>query len=283
MTNEPLYYRIPEEGKHPANSKKNPGAISGAALDDITNKPSGASDFMPVGMTEAEYIQAQQMSIVLCDLLRTGLDYTLPRLGHWFCTSAYPHLVKVTIPAAKKKVSEVWNQVHKTKTDMSDEKKYPVSSSANYPAITLPSDLDEAYQNYTVNMSSEEAQKELFEAFVFYLMSMKKLQRLSQARIIDSNGNVINGDEVVRLMAKPAVLRGVNHMLSSNPALWEEWQAAALSDALGRKLVQNDHFIPIRRSELLSMTSAIKAEQSKKAAGRASSLSGLSCISKTPP
>ena len=157
-------------------------------------------------------------------------------------------------------MSTLWNQVLKLKTDMSTEKNKPVTLDTNYPALALPFDLNEAYQNYTVNISSEEAQKELFEAFVFYLMSMKKLQKLSHARIIDSNGNVITGNNVIRLMSKPAILREINQMLSSNPALLEEWQAAALSEALGRELVQNEHYIPIRRSELLGLNPAKKVE-----------------------
>lgn len=265
MTNNPLYRMVPEEGKHPANSKKNPGAISGAALDNITNRPSGTIDFEPIYMTEEEYRREQRRAAFCRDLVIMIYDVAAPRVRYWWYTEGRPKLINETLPSIKNEVCEWWNRnVRKQNPQSLKTTKQRViyhSVQDRMPAIALPSDLDEAYQNYTVNMSSEEAQKELFEAFVFYLMSMKKLQRLSHARIIDSNGNVINGDDVVRLMAKPAVLRGINHMLSSNHALWEEWQAAALSDTLGRKLVQNDHFIPIRRSELLSLTSAIKAEQ----------------------
>ncbi len=265
MTNETLYRMVPEEGKHPANSKKNPGAISGAALDDITNKPSGTIDFKPIGITEEEYLLEQRRAVFYRNLIIMIYDAAAPRIRYWWYTEGRPKLMNETLPSIKNEVCAWWNRNVRKQNSMSLEttKNGVVNNTIQnqFPANALTVDLDEAYQNYTVNMSSEEAQKELFEAFVFYLMSMKKLQKLSHARIIDSNGNVINGDDVVRMMAKPEVLRGINHMLSSNPALWKEWQADALSDALGRKLVHNNHFIPILRSELLGLTSTIKAEQ----------------------
>lgn len=82
MAREPLYRRIPEDGKHPANSKKNPGAISGAALDDKTNKPSGASDFMPVEISEEEYLRAQKKAVFWGNLAEMGMDYVSVRFQY---------------------------------------------------------------------------------------------------------------------------------------------------------------------------------------------------------
>ena len=121
--------------------------------------------------------------------------------------------------------------------------------------IALTADLESAYQNYTVNMSSEEAQKELFEAFVLQYLSMKKLQKLSNARIVDAEGNVIDGADVVNKLSNPSVIRSINLLLSQNPSLLNEWQAKALAETLGRELIQADHYVPIRRSELLRQIS----------------------------
>jgi hypothetical protein len=118
--------------------------------------------------------------------------------------------------------------------------------------IALPTDLDGAYRNYTINMTSEEAQKELFEAFVLQYVSMKKLQKLAHARIVDMNGNIVNGADVIGRLSSPAVLRSINQLLSQNPSLLDEWQGQALSEALGRKLIQDDHFVPIQRAELVA-------------------------------
>lgn len=43
-----LYELIPEEGKHLADSHDTEGAVRGVYLDDETNKPCGAGEFMPV-------------------------------------------------------------------------------------------------------------------------------------------------------------------------------------------------------------------------------------------
>ena len=47
-----LYELIPEEGKHLADSRDTEGAVRGVYLDDETNKPCGAGEFMPVSTDE---------------------------------------------------------------------------------------------------------------------------------------------------------------------------------------------------------------------------------------
>ncbi len=118
--------------------------------------------------------------------------------------------------------------------------------------VVLPADFDGAYHDYTVDMTSEQAQKKLFEAFVFQYLCMKNLNELAHARIVDTAGNVIEGRTVVAKLSNPDVVRSINSLLASNPALLNEWQAKALSDALGRELVQDACFIPIQRRELIA-------------------------------
>lgn len=255
MSNEPLYRRIPEEGKHPANSKKNPGAISGAALDDRTNRPSGTSDFVPVGITEEEYCREQRRAVFWGNIFQEGLDYATFRFERWFYTKALPKLQYEIIPEAKHKVSMWWKQRRSGEKKGTDSKEATAAkrqSKEVYTTIALSADLDGAYRNYTINMTSEEAKKELFEAFVLQYLSMKKLQRVAHARIVDIDGKMVDGADVVGKLSNPEVLRSINRMLSQSPSLLEEWQAKALSEALGRKLVQNNQFVPIRRSELIT-------------------------------
>lgn len=69
MMSEVLYRMIAEEGKHPAKSRKHPGAISGVALDNKTNKLSGSFNFEPVttvyedacSQTQIEYSPAVKL------------------------------------------------------------------------------------------------------------------------------------------------------------------------------------------------------------------------------
>lgn len=47
-----FYKLIPEEGKHLADSHGTEGAVRGVYLDDETNKPCGAGEFMPVNIDD---------------------------------------------------------------------------------------------------------------------------------------------------------------------------------------------------------------------------------------
>ena len=130
---------------------------------------------------------------------------------------------------------------------------YNTASSNQAPRqVVLPGDFDSAYYDYTIDMASEEAQRKLFEAFVFQYLCMKNLNELSHARIIDMSGNIIEGRDVIAKLSNPDVVSNINRLLVSNPSLLNEWQAKALGDALGRELVQDEHFIPIRQNELMA-------------------------------
>ncbi len=107
---EPLYKRVPKDGTHPAKSRRVPGAISGAALDDETNKPSGSSDFMPVeGLTEEEYKRKQAQAVFAAKVAEIIMDWAHDRTMNWLESTAIPALKYRLIPAAKDKVIE-WGE-----------------------------------------------------------------------------------------------------------------------------------------------------------------------------
>ena len=111
--------------------------------------------------------------------------------------------------------------------------------------IVMPDGLDAAYEQYSVNMTSEEAQKELLDAFVFYLLALKKLNRVANARIVDAAGNITDGRAVIEKISTPEVIDKINAILEQNPGLLETWQSVALSDILGRSLTEDAQFVPI--------------------------------------
>ena len=189
------------------------------------------------------------------NMAQMGMDYATARFERWWYTKALPKLQYETIPAAKLKVSNWWKRMRsgeKIEQKPAAVQKASSPRDEGFTTIALPTDLDGAYRNYTINMTSEEAQKELFEAFVLQYVSMKKLQKLAHARIVDMNGNIVNGADVIGRLSSPAVLRSINQLLSQHPSLLDEWQGQALSEALGRKLIQDDHFVPIQRAELVA-------------------------------
>lgn len=116
--------------------------------------------------------------------------------------------------------------------------------------IILPSEFDFAYEQYSTNMTSEEAQKELLDAFILYVLAIKKINKVAHANVINSAGNVTDGKSVIDKISASVVIEKINAILTHNSNLLEEWQALALSSILGRTLIEEEKFIPINRDEL---------------------------------
>lgn len=125
-------------------------------------------------------------------------------------------------------------------------------------ATTVLDEIDAAYENYSVNMTSEEAQKEFVDAFILRLLSEKKLWKIAHANIVDSAGNITDGRAMIDKLSSPLMLENINTILSNNPALLETWQTVALEDILGRELIVDSCYVPIEgqalRQNLMSLS-----------------------------
>lgn len=111
-------------------------------------------------------------------------------------------------------------------------------------------DFDKAYRDYVVNMTSEEAQKEILDIFMLSVIRAKKMWKLSHAHITDfESGNYVEGMAIVERLSDTEIVESINGILESNPALLEEWESIALSDILGREIILNKQYIPIEESE----------------------------------
>lgn len=115
---------------------------------------------------------------------------------------------------------------------------------------TTLDEIDAAYENYSINMTSEEAQKEFVDAFVLRLLSEKKLWKIAHANIVDSAGNITDGRAMIDKLSSPLLLENINTILNNNPALLETWQTIALEDILGRELIVDSHYVPIEGQAL---------------------------------
>ena len=115
---------------------------------------------------------------------------------------------------------------------------------------TLPDELDTAYEHYTINMTSMEAKKELFEAYVLHMMSAKKVWKVKHATITDDDGTTISGAEMFDRFCSPEIVGEINKILQYNPSFLEDWTAKALESILGRELVVKDIYIPFGSEDL---------------------------------
>lgn len=85
-------------------------------------------------------------------------------------------------------------------------------------------EIDATYENYSINMTSEEAQKEFVDAFILRLLSEKKLWKIAHANIVDSAGNITDGRAMIDKLSSPLMLENINTILNNNPALLETWK-----------------------------------------------------------
>ena len=107
--------------------------------------------------------------------------------------------------------------------------------------------LEEAYEKYMNDMTSEEAQRELLDIFILSALLTTKIRKLSNARIIingDASGEYLEGQKILERLTTPEYIGSINQILENNPQLMEE-KAAALSGILGRNLVLNGQYVPI--------------------------------------
>lgn len=109
-------------------------------------------------------------------------------------------------------------------------------------------EFDNAYKQYTINMTRVEAQKELLDIFMLSVIRARKIWKISHANIVDnanSLGQFIEGKAMVERLSDPNVIRNINMILEKNPALLEEWESIALSEILGSELIINEQYMPI--------------------------------------
>ena len=125
-------------------------------------------------------------------------------------------------------------------------------------ATTVLDEIDAAYENYSINMTSEEAQKEFVDAFILRVLSEKKLWKIAHANIVDPAGNITDGRAMIDKLSSPLMLENINTILKNNPALLETWQTIALVDILGRELIVDSCYVPIEgqalRKNLMSLS-----------------------------
>lgn len=198
----------------------------------------GYADFTP-----GERIVVDVASIVIDRAFDFLTDLALVSFDNWL-TAKREKKAAAKRNTTKKKYTAKAEQIL---AEMEQEKAAPPAPKK--ATIVLP-DVDTAYEQFTIDMTSEEAQKELLDAFALYLIAASKLRRVSNANIIDSAGVISTGQELIdRLSSKP-LIDNVNALLESNPSLLEAWQMAAFSEVLGRDPVVDGRFIPIDEQDL---------------------------------
>ena len=116
--------------------------------------------------------------------------------------------------------------------------------------VSAQDEFDSAYEQYTIHMTNEEAQKELIDIFILTIMREKKIQKLRHARVEDAAGHIVDGGELAKRLADPAVMKSINYILEQRLDLLDEMQETCLTSLLGRELIVDSRFIPIESGEI---------------------------------
>ena len=196
---------------------------------------------------------ARKVNNVAAERLKICLFQNLPLdKGHFITgilvANAYPHAKKWVKETAVPSAKSLWNKVRGKGTSISlktSEKEF-VEESADGTALSV----DVAFNEYRENMTSEDAQRELIEAFILYLESMRKVQRVTNANVIDSDGRITGGKELLEAMANKGMIESINEILQHNPALLNSEQEKFLFDILGYEIYSQNEYIPITVASL---------------------------------
>ena len=241
--------KIGPGGRHRGN-----GTYSGVAYDpelldeDAERRLSGPvryEDLSPVGQ-----IIVDGFEIAFTRLMDYASERILVGFDNWLSSRQRK---KEQAQQAKIKAASKKERIPITKTErILQEEKATKSTSIPMEATTiiLPGEYDFSYEQYSTNMTSEEAQKELLDAFILYVLAVKKINKVAHANVINSVGSITDGKSVIDKISASVVIEKINAILAHNPNLLEECQALALSCILGRTLIEGEKFIPINRDEL---------------------------------
>lgn len=238
-----LYELIPEEGKHLADSHNTEGAVRGVYLDDATNKPCGAGEFMPVDIDEGDECELEPVDgeVDVKDLL-IAFGFFISGV---VAAKAYPHVKKWVTTTAVPGIKKFWRKV--TKKGPEPEKAIEGAGAEIIPVFPEPEDfsqrIDLAVAEYHADMSSEEAQQHLLNIMCAAMYMASEIRQLTNATLKDE-ARLAWGTSLEKLTTQ-SVTDSINRILEGKVLALNAEQAKTLTECLGGTLHINGAFVPI--------------------------------------
>lgn len=240
-----LYELIPEEGKHLADSHDTEGAVRGVYLDDETNKPCGAGEFMPVDIDEVEDndpvddYDSDGSALAIAGILAIGIGIGVA------ATKAYPHVKKWITTTAMPGVKKFWRKVSRKGPE--PEETIECIGAEIISALPKPEEfsqsIDLAVNEYHADMSSEEAQQHLLNIMCAAMYMASEIRQLTNATFKDEDR--LTWGTTLEKLTTQSVTDGINRILEGKVLALDEAQAKALAEGLGDALITNGVFVPI--------------------------------------
>lgn len=262
-----LYRLKHKEGAHLAPSHDTDEAFRGLYFDDETNKLVGHAEWekvdeseygwdysydYPLDQQEQQEVELspemQKLAQAIGEAIAAATMYVLkeyvaPPVKHWWQNEAEPTIKEkwqILTDKTKDKLSSKGKKKSKLHTNEI------VTASETFQGM-FSHELEEAYEKYINDMTSEEAQRELLDIFILSALLTAKIRKMSNARIIKNGGapgEYLEGQKILERLTTPEYIGCINQILENNPQLLEE-KTAYLSGILGHNLVLNGQYVPI--------------------------------------
>lgn len=200
------------------------------------------NDYMPTETYKRKELTPEQQEFA--DMLGTAIaagltwvttEVVAPKVKQWWQNNAAPVL------------QQKWDTVTKKKKRRARSSKIieTTISPADTPETTVLNvfyqELDDVYEKYTTDMTSEQAQREMLDIFILSATVAAKVRKLSNANIVDEK-------DMIAHLTSSNYIGCINHILQSNPILLEE-KNSSLSKVLGRSSIMDGIYVPIKISQ----------------------------------
>lgn len=248
---EKTYKILETEGTHTVASKDTRGTTRGLEFKDGTNKLIGPVELVEVETTKPKRYEdfsiGEQLIIDMAEII-------VPKITDYLSNkaiSSFDNWLKNRRKENKKKQSVKKEPLLMRKTKAEQILESQNSKSAGVvqsESRILSTEFDFVYEEYRINMTSEEVQKELIDIFMLEVIRAEKIWKVAHANIVDakdSEGANLKGEVLIEKLSSPEVLSSINALLQSKPELLEEWETIALADILGRSVVMDGRYISI--------------------------------------
>jgi len=260
---EKTYKILETEGTHTVPSKETRGAIRALEFEDGTNNLVGPPELVEVETRTPkryeDFSVGGQFVIDVAEIIVANItDYltekTISSFDYWLQNLRKQYRKKQSV----KKESLT---TRKTKAEqILESQKSKTTGIIQLESHTPSTEFDLVYEEYRINMTSDEVQKELIDIFMLEVIRAKKEWKVSHANIVDaqnSNGVHLEGKVLIERLSNPEVLNSINTLLKNKPELLEEWESIALSDILSRDLVVEGQFIPSLNASYVSINKVL--------------------------
>ena len=266
-----LYREIKNEGTHLAPSKKTKGRYRGALLDNDTNQVTGQAEFEPVEdddnydlnpnypiennndyryreLSEEDQEKAKYYGSVIAEILI--------QLGY----KASPYITQIwndnVAPAINKAKNKAWKYITRKNKGNKNDTRYSTTGISIQTATTLDflsRDINVVIDDYSNNMTSEEAQKHLVNILVLAALLASEIRSLSEACIKENSEiseHYLEWKVAFEKLTTQKVTDQINSILESNVSLLDEINMRRLSEILEINLIEEGQFVPIKNDKL---------------------------------